>query len=144
MHGQARQAAHQSRTPPFRGVPTRHRQAHIGEAPQQHLERDPGLDAGQRRTEAVVRSVPEGEVPARTVQPNLVGRAELCRIAVGGAGGDLYDIARSDPDAAEFERLGGVTEGREGEWGVVAQQLLDRGRQQIGMGPEAGAQRLVP
>ena len=42
----------------------RHRRSQVGEPGEQRAERDPALQPGQRRAEAVVDAVAEGEVAA--------------------------------------------------------------------------------
>ena len=69
-----------------------------GPAAQDLLEGDARLEAGERRTDADVDAVAEGEMPAdAAVDVELAGAVELALVAVGGApqepdlgaGGDL-------------------------------------------------------
>src|SRR5215211_2952725 len=82
----------------------------IGDSPEELLEHDPGLEPGERRTEAMVDAVPERDVPLRVaadVEPVGITPPALVPIRRGpdqrdpGAVGDqpvVYDdVARRGP-----------------------------------------------
>ena len=61
------------------------------------------------------------------------------RVAVGGGQRDDHLGVGGDDDVAERDVLGGVAERRVRDGGVPAQHLLDRPRQQAGVGDQRGA-----
>jgi len=109
----------------------------VGEPPQQRREGDLALDPGQRRSEAEVRGPAEGEVTVvGPAEIEAVGVGKASGIAVGGPHHGDDGLAAADELVAEDDVLGrqasGVLAGT-----LVAQQLLDRGRDQRRVAPQA-------
>ena len=108
-----------------------------GEAADQGAERDASLEAGERCTEAVVDPVPEGQVRrGRAGDVENVRARQVGRVAVGGEKADEYGVPRGDRDAAQLERLGGHPLRRDLQRTVEPQELLDGGREPLGLGPQ--------
>lgn len=118
----------QEQSPAPAKVFRRHRQARLGEAPQERADGDLPLHPGERRPQAVMYAAPpEGEVPvgvAREVED--VGVLEVPPVAVGRA------EHRQDQLTARYRRprdlhvLARVALGRHLHGRGVAQELLDR------------------
>ena len=108
------------------------------EALQQHLERDPSLQARERRAEAVVDAAPEREVGiVRAADIEPVGRLEHVRVPVGGADQDGDVVARADLEPVHRAVGPRAPDGRLRR-GIEAQQLLDGRRDEAGVVAEPG------
>ena len=91
----------------------------------------------ERRSDAQVHARAERHVRARAIQPRLVRRGEDVRVPVGGADDRCH--LRAGPQVAPGERrrtTGDAVDQLDGA--VEAQQLLDGGREQVGLGAQAG------
>ena len=105
-----------------RGSPV---ETELPQARQGDLERDPGLQPGQRVAQAAVQALAEAEVArGRTERVVLVGVLELTLVVVGGADHHRHPVAGRDPHAADLHVAGQVPHG-ELERGAEAQPLLD-------------------
>ncbi|KOG83070.1 hypothetical protein ADK33_07220 [Streptomyces griseus subsp. rhodochrous] len=80
----------------------------------------------------------EGEMRGRgAVQVEPVGRREPRRVPVGGPEGDQDRSAGGEIGAAERDGLRGEPEGGRAHRGVVAEQLVQRGGDVLGVSPHA-------
>ena len=114
-----------------------HGEPEPGEAAEEGLERDLGLEPRERRSEAVVTAAAEGEVlrvgPA-DVEP--IGLGEALRVPIGGVEDRDHELAAADRVATELDvrRRPAVQGPFDGS--LVAQHLLDRARQERGVVPQ--------
>ena len=115
----------------------RHRQAELGEPTQQRPEGQLTFHPGERRTEAVVDPVSEGEVAARLARARRSSGVDVASAVPVGRRQDDDLSPRGDRHSTEVQRVDGVAEGRRGERCVVAEELLDGGAELAGIGPQA-------
>jgi hypothetical protein len=108
-----------------------------GVTAEQLFESDPGFEPGQRRAQTVMRAVAEPDVrPVVAAEVEDVGLGEAARVAVGRAQAHQHLFVRGDLDAVEGDRLGRDPERGVGDRGGEADELVDRGGKQPGIGQQ--------
>lgn len=107
---------------------------------QEGAHRDPGLQAGERGTQAEVDAVAEGDMAAGVAgDVEAVGVVEAEGVASGVGDHGEHDLAATgDHRAGDVDRVEGEAEGGGLQRSVVAQHLLDRAVDEGQIGAQRG------